>query len=162
MNAVATLIGFRFFERSHSGRWELRLSWAEITGGFGLALALCLFEDHYSLHVSLGWPNIFIKLPILQRWHREPRQAMESWGFTLFDYNSVHLNWGLRCKIIYFPWAWEWVRTSYLLADGATWAHDLRGFRDHPLCTERAGSGFSRFTSLRDNLNRWQDKQPYR
>lgn len=162
MNSLASAIGFRFFERDHRGRFELRLSWAEITGGFGWALGLCLFEEHYSLHIRLGWPNVFIRLPFLQRWHYDPHEMMESWGFTIVDRYSIHFNWGRRCKIVHMPWAWEWVRTSHLMEDGATWAHDLRGFRDKPLGTAGyEGRMAARYTELQ-KIPRWKRSYPYR
>lgn len=131
MNTLAKAIGFRWFEkRQQRGDFELRLSWAEITGGLGFALALCLFEEHYSLHIRLGWPNFYITLPMLQRWHREPHEMMESWGFSWY-WDCIHLNWGRHCKLVHLPWAWEWVRTSYLMKDGKTWLHELRSFRKY-------------------------------
>jgi hypothetical protein len=151
---LATLTCFRFFKRSHRS-WELRFSWAEITGRFGLAFALCLFEDHYSLHVHLGWPNFFIKLPFLQRWHYEPHECMESWGFLVHLYD-IHMNWGRHCKIVHFPWSWEWQRTSMLMPDGRSWIHELKRLKS-PLGTEVRKSYFS----LR-NVERWQESHSYR
>ncbi len=137
---IAALTGFRFFDRDHRGRFELRFSWAEISGGLGLALALCLFEEHYSLHVRLGWPNMFIRLPFLKRWHHDPHE-------------------GRRCKIVHLPWDWEWVRSSFLLPDGASWAHELRGWRrsDH-LGTKRERTHFLPST----DLPQWSETLPYR
>src|SRR5258708_3519485 len=104
-STLASLTGFRFFDRGHRGarRWELRFSWAEITGRLGLALGLCLFEEHYSLHLHLGWPNLYIRLPFLRRWHREPEEGMESLGASWFGPDSIHLNWGQHCKILHMP-----------------------------------------------------------
>ena len=160
--SLATAIGFRFFERPSNGRWELRLSWAEITGRLGFAFELCLFEDHYSLHVHLGWPNVFIKLPFLQRWHHEPDEMMESWGCSVFLYDA-HLNWGSKCKIVHFPWSWDWVRTSILLADG-TWVHEPRnrgpGFPNYPLArTEKKPWGT--WHKVKETLA-WRETYPYR
>lgn len=154
---IASLTGFRF-ERDRRGRFELRFSWAEVTGGLGLALALCSFEEHYSLHIRLGWPNIFIRLPFLQRWHREPHEGMESWGFSAHR-SDIHLNWGRHCKILHMPWAWEWVRSSYLMPDGASWAHELRGWRrTGHLGTSRERTHFLPST----DLPQWSETHPYR
>jgi hypothetical protein len=157
----AALTGFRFFDPGHRGsrRWELRFSWAEITGRLGFALALCLFEEHYSLHIHLGWPNLFIRLPFLQRWHHEPHESMECWGITI-HHDCAHLNWGRHCKIIHWPWDWEWVRTSYLMEDGATWAHDLRGYRSRPVGTCKTERG-DKFGSMR-KIPRWRAEYPFR
>lgn len=160
---VAALTGFRFFDRERSGRWELRFSWAEITGGFGLALALCLFEEHYSLHVRFGWPNLYLRLPFLQRWHRDPFEMMESWGFSIHRHDA-HLNWGRRCKIIHFPWSWDWVRTSHLLADG-TWHDEIgrrrhEGFPNFPLVKDEKRIWFGVYAVHDDML--WRETYPYR
>jgi hypothetical protein len=162
MNA-ASLVGFRFFDRDHRGRFELRLSWAEVTGGAGFSLALCSFEDHFSLHVHLGWPNVFIALPFLKRWHREPDEGMEKWGLSFFE-SAIHLNWGNRCRIVHMPWAWEWVRTSHLLADG-TW-HDEIGrrrresFPNYPLIRSDRRPHLGVY-AVHDSML-WSETYPYR
>lgn len=46
------------------------------------------------------------------------------YGFSFTDH-GLHLNWGYKVKILEYPWAPTWTRTSVLLADG-TWAHDTR------------------------------------
>lgn len=163
MNAlVSSLTGFRWFERNSRG-FELRLSWAEITGGLGFALALCSFEDHFSLHIRLGWPNIFIRLRFLDRWHHEPQEGMESWGFS-WHTQDIHLNWGQFCKIFYWPWAWDWFRTSYLLDDG-TLLHELR--RDRPAINPKGSpyaTNFDHWQSIREIRERraWRETHPYR
>lgn len=117
--ALARLIGHRWFERGKRG-WEWRLSWAEITGDRpGLSFALCSFEDHYSLHVHLLWPNIFVKLPFPERWHREPKGGMDCWGVSVCSdtWSAVHFNWGRRCKIVHMPWDWDHVSHMVWLSD---------------------------------------------
>jgi hypothetical protein len=115
MHALAKAVGFRWYDRDAWG-WNARFTWAEISGRFGCALALCSFEEHYSLHVHLGWPNIFFRLPFLNRWHHEPHEGMESWGISLHA-RDAHLNWGRHCKIVHFPWEWTHVRHDVF--DGA-------------------------------------------
>lgn len=124
--SLKKMIGLRWFEREKkSRRWEARFKWGQVTGGVGFSAGLCLFEEYYSLHLHLIWPNIFIRLGFLQRWHREPEDMMEKWGFSFFE-DSIHLNWGRRTKIVHLPWEWQVQRQSYLLAD-QTWAHERRG-----------------------------------
>jgi hypothetical protein len=140
----------------------MRFSWAEITGGLGLAVALCLFEDHYSLHLRIGWPNLFIKLPWLQRWHRDPHECMESWGISIHR-QDAHLNWGRRSKIIHFPWAWEWYRTSHLLADG-TWLDEIgrRRRQSAPNFMTQVGKRkWSGYYAVHDDML-WRETYPYR
>jgi len=159
---IAALTGFRFFERRYPHGWELRLSWAEITSGLGCAIALCLFEEHFSLHIHLGWPNLFLKLPFLQRWHRDPHEMMEKWGFSLHRADG-HFSWGRHTKILHWPWSWDWVRTSLLLADG-TWCHEtLRrraDFPNYPLARSEK-KPWGTFYKIKDDLA-WSETYPYR
>ena len=157
---MASLVGFRWFEWRSRRDFHLRLSWAEISGGWGLALALCMFDEHFSLHVRLGWPNIFIRLPFLQHWHRDPYEMMESWGASMSDASSIHFNWGRHCKIVHLPWAWEWVRTSYLLPDGVSWLHDLKRKRRAPQGTD-SSNRFGKYTAIAD-APKWRATYPYR
>lgn len=156
---VARFFGFRWFEKTKHN-WSARFDRAEVSGGLGLSLALCSFEDGFSLHVHLGWPNIFLKLPILQRWHREPEEVMETWGASVFreGWSEVHLNWGLRCKVVYLPWSREWVRTSHLLADG-TWSHETTASR-----LAARGEGLDGWRQRHDFLeaHKWSAEYPYR
>ena len=160
MTSIARAIGFRFFERSSRG-FELRLSWVEVTGKVGLAFALCMFEEHFSLHIHLGWPNIFIRLPFLRRWHRDPREMMESWGFLFFE-KAIHLHWGSRCKVVHLPWAWEWQRWSILMADGRSWVHEMQGYNVRhgkvPVELPIRPKSWFRF----HDLPRWEWTSPYR
>lgn len=162
MNALARAIGHRFFERGSRGRFEWRLSWAEISGRCGFAVALCLFGEHWSLHLHLVWPNVFIRLPFLQRWHREPYERMESWGFSLFRTDG-HFNWGSRCKIIHWPWSPTWVRTSLLMADG-TWLHETTmrrcEFPNYPL-SHSEKKPWGTWHKVKDELS-WRETYPYR
>lgn len=158
----ADAIGYRFFERKRRN-WELRLSWAEVTGGFGLGLALINWgeDSDWSLHVHLGWPNIYLKLPFLPR--REPGEdGMDRWGFSIDrdSFSDVHLSWGAKTKIIRMPWAWEFSRRSSLMPDGRSWVHELPGYGtrrgDVPV-----GEAQVDWWSMRD-LPRWERKLPYR
>lgn len=98
----------------------------------GFALALCKFDDDYdaggrwTLHIHLGWPNIFVRLPWLRSRTMPVDGMLDSWGFsfTAFDGgfpDAVHLNWGHRTKILRMPWAWEHHLTEVQRADGS-WA----------------------------------------
>jgi len=162
MNAIAAALGYRWYERRYPRGFEMRFSWAEFSSGWGFAGSLCLFEEGYSLHVHLGWPNIFIKLPFLRRWHREPHEMMESWGLSLFT-SDVHLNWGRRGKIIDLPWKATWVRTSLLLADG-TWVHETRmrrcQFPNYPLTDSRRQPHGTWFKIKEEHA--WSETWPYK
>lgn len=156
---VARFFGFRWFE-SGKHRWEARFNRAEVTGGLGLGVALCSFEEGFSLHIHLGWPNIYLKLPFLQRWHREPDEMMESWGFSLCSdsYSNVRFTWGARSKFVDLPWSREWVRTSHLLAD-QTWSHETAEAR-----LSARGEGLDGLRKRRDfrEAHQWAAEYPYR
>jgi hypothetical protein len=162
MNSVARATSFRFFERSKR-RWELRLSRAEITGRLGLAVALINWgeDQDWSLHLHLGWPNVFLKLPFIPR--REPKDSsMDRWGFSVCTdtWAGVHLNFGSATKIVHMPWAWEFVRRSVLMPDGRSWVHELADYRlrrsDVPIGTPTVD-----WWRIGD-IERWKATLPYR
>lgn len=103
------VIGARF----RDGRRSFRMHWGELSWRYwGLAAKLCLFEEGFSLNLHLGLLGLFIKLPFLRRFAWEPREIMESWGFSTHD-GAVHLTCGNhRTKIITLPWA-DWVHVSH-------------------------------------------------
>lgn len=82
----------------------------------------------------IGWGQLFINLPIRSKYNEAfPPQ----YGFYWFSEGSVIPTslWfrfgkddgtraGNHTLCIYMPWDKDWVRTSYLLAGGRTWAHD--------------------------------------
>jgi hypothetical protein len=153
------LLGVRWIERGSIG-----LRWGELTNDFGLALRLCHFEDHWSLHVMPIWGSIYLRL-----WasRTEPAGGMESYGFTYqigrgwgWGRADIHLNWGARVKIIHLPWGWNWHRTSYLMSNGRTWLHELHQFRvprDQPI---EAASGKDYW--MASLMPRWQAISQYR
>lgn len=149
-HAIGRLFGLCWFERRRKG-WEARFNWGEVTGTWGLAFGLSSFEEGFSLHVHLGYPNAYISLPFLRRWHREPEDITDSWGFTVDtdSWSSVHLNWGARTKIVHLPWAWEHERTSFLIEGVQMVGH---------LVADGIWLNQRRF----DHHRRWQEKHPYR
>lgn len=145
-NAIAKAVGFRWFERGKR-EWRAVFRWADISGGFGLALALCLFEEGYSLHVRLGWPNIFLKLPTPRAWRREPDEMMESWGFSFFE-RDIHLNWGRHVKIVHLPWDWTFV-SWHVWRDGQ-WVAKSKGEYNPPYSDGRTVETHSYKYTLRN------------
>lgn len=125
MNALA----YRWFGLLECSREMLRFTWLEVSFKFGLALALLNFGDdddrgHFTLHIHLIWPNIYLRLPFLPR--RAPKDDMlDCWGFSLScdSWSDIHLNWGHRTKIVQMPWALEFYRKSVLAKNG-TWLHE--------------------------------------
>lgn len=101
-----------------------RTTWGEVSLKRGWAVALCLFEEGFSLHLHLFRINAFIRLPFLARWRREPAEVVESWGLTYCpsDGATLHCSWGDRTRVFFMPWAdWRQVAHDVLRADG-TWA----------------------------------------
>lgn len=117
--------GYRWFGMLECSREYLRFTWLEISWTWGLAFALCNFGDddggHFSLHIHLGFPNIYLRLPFLRR---EPKEMMDRLGFMLFERSELHLDMGDWGKIIHLPWGLDFYRHSVLMADG-TWLHDM-------------------------------------
>lgn len=92
--------------------------WSKLRRGFrecrpGFTLKLCSFEGGFSFDLF----GFFIPLTCLDRWHREPVEPMDSWGFDLI-YRSLMLNWGEYCRVIDLPWAWEQVRDEVWTTEG--------------------------------------------
>jgi hypothetical protein len=131
-------IGLRYYDPPCN-----RMKWGElIIPDSGIALSLCLFSEHYSLQIRIPWIGAFIKLPVLQRWHREPKDCMESWGFSTCD-NALHLNWGSKCKILIPFWSdWSRISNDVMTSDGSwvpyvgCWENDKapdgRHYESHP------------------------------
>lgn len=144
-------------------REYIRSRWVEISFRFGLALALINWSEgsRFSLHIHLGWPNIFIKLPVRSK-SGNPDYGAQTWGLSLFE-SALHLNWGNHCKIVHLPWDWDWYRTSYLMKDG-TWLHELRS--DRPGVNKRSPfktnhDHYQHIRELRD-AGQWEETYPYR
>lgn len=157
MNALAWVTGFRWRDGNLA-----RFRWGEVSTGWGLALAVCKFEEHWALHLHLIYLNVFINL-----WHPrvEPKEMMETWGFSIPwepGYGKLaawHFNWGDKCKIVTMPWAWEWYRTSILAEDGKNWIHELTTHGGRvPVC----GPVSEKWFFFSRDLPRWKEAHPYR
>lgn len=152
MNQLARAIGFRFFERSRRGSFELRLSWAEISGRLGLSFGLYNWSENedWSLHIHLGWPNIYLKLPFLPR--RTPRDEMlDCWAVSIHR-DNIHINWGHRTKIINLPWQWTHFSSHQLMVDGS-WC---------PTKQLEWKGDISKYRRIEDHDGVWKSMLPYR
>lgn len=78
------------------------------------SLKLILFEEEYCLDL-LGF---LIALPFMDRWHRHPKEILESWGIYYHECSLV-LCWGDKSKHIYMPWMWDHCFTEVQRADGS-------------------------------------------
>lgn len=103
--SVLRVLGARW--RDRPDRASFRMKWGELSfGSGGWSFQLCLFGDspHYSLNLHLFWTTLFIRLPFLERWAREPFEIMESWGVSYSGECGLHLRWGRHYKIVSMPW----------------------------------------------------------
>lgn len=124
MMAYARAYAWRWFGLVECSREYLRFTWLEISFRLGFALALINWSEgsRFSLHIHLGWPNIFIKLPFRST-GGNPDYGSQTWGFSLHAYDG-HFSWKNATKIIHWPWSFDHYRTSYVRKDG-TWNHEF-------------------------------------
>jgi hypothetical protein len=99
---------------------EYRARWGSMaTDRCQFALQLCLFEDGYSLNLAFLWLAVYINLPFLRRWVRDPEEIMESWGASYSMEYGIHMRWARRYKFIVMPWRnWEQISHDVLRPDG--------------------------------------------
>lgn len=91
-----------------------------------LSFGLDLFEKQYCLDLF----GFLIALPFLDRYHRQPHEMMESWGFYYQD-RALVLKWGKRCKFIHMPWSMDFVKWEVMQPDGKFVPKD-RSYGEHP------------------------------
>lgn len=81
-----------------------------------LSLRLCLFNTGY--HFDLF--GYLIVLPFMDRWYREPKDLMESWGVYLYEWTELCFDWGPeRHKRFYMPWMLQHFEHKVMLPDGS-------------------------------------------
>lgn len=81
-----------------------------------LSLRLCLFEEEFCLDLF----GFLIAIPLLDRWHRDPHEMMESWG-VYYSNASVVWCWGDFTKFFHMPWDYDHIKCETMRPDG-TWA----------------------------------------
>lgn len=79
-----------------------------------LSLRLCAFEEEFCLDLF----GFLIALPFLDRWHREPREIMESWGVYYSD-AAVVWCWGDFTKFFHMPWEYDHIKCEVMRPDGS-------------------------------------------
>lgn len=79
------------------------------------SLRLDLFEEGYCLDLF----GFLIALPFMDRWAREPKECMESWGVYYFE-RSVVFCWRERTKHVHMPWSYDHISHTVRRDDG-TW-----------------------------------------
>lgn len=81
-----------------------------------LALGILSFEEGF----TLDFFGLLIALPYwLNRWHREPSEIMDRWGFYYFaDGSDLVFQWGKCRKRFAMPWQWCHIKCEVLRAGG--------------------------------------------
>lgn len=107
---------------------------------WSLLLIPCLF---------FSWGQLFINLP----WDTKDGDTCEykTYGVNFYSVdgetpNHIWIRLGDKTKSLYMPWAFDWYRTSVLMADMG-WLHDTKK---------------DRVDLIRDNMNKYSQKIPYR
>lgn len=97
---------------------NIELSWNRL----GLACALIFDSDSDSwpwmLHIHLLFLNLFVHFPAPRI--AEDRNKYGEWqtfGFSLVD-DSVHFNWGYKCRVKAWPWAYRFLKNEVFSVDG--------------------------------------------
>jgi hypothetical protein len=109
------------------GKRSYRMSWGEMTllrPGWGLDLHLFGDPPHFSIGLHLPWlVSLYVTLPFLRRYAREPHEIMESWGVSYSpETTALWLRWGRHYRMITMPWRdWSHIAHDVLRIDG-TWA----------------------------------------
>lgn len=100
-------------ERSYRMKWgELSLKPCSV----GISIG-----GYETAHLQLAWGfgQAFIRLPFLDKAICQGPNSIEQprYGFSIYP-SDAHLNWGRRCKIVYFPWQKRYLFGEYLDAAG--------------------------------------------
>lgn len=86
----------------------------------GLSFGLLSFEEGY----AFDFFGLFLSLPFLDKWHKEPEEMMDRWGFYYFpDGSDLVLEWGKLHKRIRMPWSLDHIITLVKKPDG-TWVKE--------------------------------------
>lgn len=111
------------------------------------------------LFLGLGFIGAYIPLGVVPGPYSVGDEP--SWGVELSLEFGVNLHWGARRKHFYWPWDLDFVRASYLLADG-TWRTETasRQAEVNRLGRAAALAYHKECWAARDL--RWQEEHPYR
>lgn len=97
--------------RRRDGHRDFRMHWGSVTVGRGWAFELCLFEQGFAFRVHALRVNVYLNLPMLNRWRWDPFEIMESWGAACGE-GTLHLHWGRHTKVLWIPWR-NWVQVAH-------------------------------------------------
>lgn len=113
----------------------IRNNWIEISLSKGLAFEYSTstyIDNRHMIYIALGFIKIFLHLPIYSK--REPQCEYPRYGFYFFE-RQFWLCLGMKLKAISLPWAYTWIRRSYLMKNGS-WETERKGNRIDSLSEE--------------------------
>lgn len=127
----------------------------EISKGYGLSLGIYHSEDSWG--VNIGIPGFKAFIPIWPS-NTDPNDIIDIWGFSWMNgpdwgfWESLHLNWGSKCKIICMPWSWDHYSTDTLIDP------ELNEWYRHPKT-----KGFDAFAEQMEYVKqlRWTETHKY-
>lgn len=107
----------------------MRTFFGEIAAGpRGPALALHAWgDDHNTLVLGLIACTLYINVP---RWPNKDYDIELGYGFS-FTSDSLHLHWGKRTKVLWYPWSWTFHK-RWELVEGGSYAAGRSWFIETP------------------------------
>lgn len=129
-------------------------TWGELSNRRGVGLELSHFEEHWSVVIKSPVGTAYLHVAASRS---DPRDVVDTWGFA-WSWESdlrdaVHFAWGGRSKVLRFPWAWDHVRTSYLLRDGVSWGNEKE--------LSATSNDGRRWWNHREDDRLWRETYPY-
>jgi len=93
---------------------------------FDLSLGVLSFEEHF----CLDFFGYYFPLPFLQKWHKQPQDLLDRYGFYWFgDSNEIVIDFGPGKHFRFeMPWAYKHFKSEILMADG-TWKENRREYQ---------------------------------
>lgn len=85
-------------------------------GPRGPALEIACYEDtHNTLILGLVFATFYLKIPL---WFSDGYDIERSYGFGFHD-TGLHLHWGSKTKVLWYPWSWEFYKRWEMVAGGS-------------------------------------------
>lgn len=95
----------------------MRFRFGEVAlGPKGPSLALHGWgDDHNTLVLGLVLFSLYLHVP---RWPNQGYDVEMGYGFSFCD-TGLHLYWGKRTKVLWYPWSWDFHKRWELVAGGS-------------------------------------------
>lgn len=79
-------------------------------------------ESHNTLHLGLVACDLYIYIP---QWFIRGYDVERGFGFNFCD-TALHLSWGRKYKVLWYPWSWEHYK-RWELVDNMQWPRGIGG-----------------------------------